>query len=79
MTWDHHDRADHSRAARTLPIFLTGPAMDAIGARWVLGFGAVCAVGLAWWGDLKRLDEDDFLPEDDGGEPFRPVNANRLF
>ena len=35
--------------------------MDVIGARWVLLFGAVCAVGLAWWGDLKRLDEGDFL------------------
>ena len=56
-----------------------GPLMDAIGARWVLGIGAVSALALAVWGDLKRLDEDDFLPEDVGGEPFRPVNANRLF
>ncbi len=56
-----------------------GPLMDAIGARWVLGIGAVSALVLAWWGDLKRLDEDDFLPEHVGGEPFRPVNANRLF
>jgi hypothetical protein len=45
----------------------------------VLGLGALCALGLAWWGDLKRLDEGAFLPVDDGGEPFRPVNANRLF
>jgi len=52
--------------------------MDAVGARWVLAFGAVCAVGLAWWGDLKRLDEDDFLAVDEGGDPFRPVNATRL-
>ncbi len=56
-----------------------GPLMDAVGARWVLLIGAVSALGLAWWSDLKRLDEDDFLPVDDGGEPFRPVNANRLF
>ena len=65
----------------TVPIgnLAFGPVMDAIGARWVLVFGAVAALGLAWWGDLKRLDADDFLPEDDGGDPFRPVNANRLF
>ncbi|MFW2334487.1 MFS transporter [Ilumatobacter sp.] len=65
----------------TVPIgnLIFGPVMDAVGARWVLAFGAVCAVGLAWWGDLKRLDEDDFLAADEGGEPFRPVNANRLF
>lgn len=65
----------------TVPVgnLVFGPLMDAIGARWVLGIGAVSALVLAWWGDLKRLDEDDFLPEDVGGEPFRPVNANRLF
>ena len=56
-----------------------GPLMDAVGARWVLMIGAVSAVAVAWWSDLKRLDEDDFLPQDVGGEPFRPVNANRLF
>jgi MFS family permease len=83
--------ADHERGA-TMPLWFMafggtvpvgnvvfGPVMDAIGARSVLGFGALCALGLAWWGDLKRLDEDAFLPVDDGGEPFRPVNANRLF
>ncbi len=63
----------------TVPIgnLVFGPVMDAIGARWVLGFGALCALGLAWWSDLKRLDETDFLVE--GGDQFRPVNANRLF
>lgn len=83
--------ADHERGATmplwfmafggTVPIgnLVFGPVMDAIGARWVLGVGAVCAIGLAWWGDLKRLDEDDFLPVDHGGEPFVRVNANRLF
>jgi MFS family permease len=65
----------------TVPIgnLIAGPIMDSIGARWVLGFGAVFAVGLAWWANLARLDEDDFLAADDGGDPFVPVNANRLF
>jgi predicted MFS family arabinose efflux permease len=65
----------------TIPIgnLIAGPIMDAIGARWVLAFGAVFAVFLAWWGNLGHLDEDDFLPEHAGGEPFKPVNANRLF
>lgn len=65
----------------TVPLgnLIAGPIMDSIGARWVLGFGALFAVGLSWWSNLARLDEDDFLPVDDGGEPFVPVNANRLF
>ena len=83
--------ADHERGSTmplwfmafggTVPIgnLVFGPVMDAVGARWVLGFGALCAVGLAWWGDLKRLDEEDFLAVDHGGDPFVPVNANRLF
>jgi predicted MFS family arabinose efflux permease len=40
---------------------LFGPVIDAIGARWVLGLGAVVAVGLAWWGDLRRLPASAFL------------------
>jgi MFS family permease len=83
--------ADHERGSAmplwfmafggTVPIgnLIFGPVMDSIGARWVLGIGAVCALTLSWWGDLRRLDSVDFLPEHDGGEPFRPVNANRLF
>ena len=83
--------ADHERGAAmplwfmafggTVPIgnLAFGPVMDAIGARWVLLFGAVAALGLAVWGDLKRLDADDFLPVEAGGDPFVPVNANRLF
>ena len=65
----------------TVPVgnLIAGPIMDAVGARWVLAFGALAAVFLAWWGNLGHLDEDDFLPEDAGGEPFKPVNANRLF
>ena len=27
------------------------------------------AVFLAWWGNLGRLGEDDFLPVEHGGEP----------
>jgi MFS family permease len=38
-----------------------GPVMDAIGARWVLLFGAVCAFVLARWCDLRRLHPDDFI------------------
>ena len=65
----------------TIPLgnLIAGPIMDAIGARWVLGFGAAFAVYLAWWANLGRLDADDFLPVELGGEPFRPVNANRVF
>jgi predicted MFS family arabinose efflux permease len=49
----------------TIPIgnLLFGPVVDAIGARWVLGLGAVVAFGLAWWCDLRRLAPTDFLPE----------------
>ena len=83
--------ADHERASAmplwfmafggTIPIgnLIAGPIMDAVGARWVLGFGAVFAVFLAWWANLGRLSERDFLPVEAGGEPFQPVNANRLF
>jgi MFS family permease len=83
--------ADHERAATmplwfmsfggTIPIgnLIAGPIMDAVGARWVLGVGAAFAVILAWWANLGRLGADDFLPVDLGGEPFRPVNANRVF
>ncbi len=65
----------------TVPIgnLIAGPIMDQIGARWVLGFGAAFAVLLAWWANLARLDRADFLPVEHGGEPFVPVNANRLF
>lgn len=65
----------------TVPIgnLIAGPIMDQVGARWVLGFGAAFAVLLAWWANLARLDQDDFLPVEHGGEPFVPVNANRAF
>ncbi len=38
-----------------------GPVIDASGARWVLLLGAVVAVGLAWWCDLRRLPASSFL------------------
>lgn len=83
--------ADHERGSAmplwfmafggTVPLgnLIAGPIMDAVGARWVLGFGAAFAVVLAMWANLAPLDEVDFLPVEEGGEPFVPVNANRLF
>jgi MFS family permease len=48
----------------TIPIgnLVFGPVIDAIGARWVLALGAVTALGLARWCDLRRLGRADFLP-----------------
>jgi MFS family permease len=83
--------ADHERGAAmplwfmafggTVPLgnLVAGPIMDAVGARWVLGVGAVFAVALASWSNLAQLAPDDFLAVEEGGEPFVPVNANRLF
>jgi predicted MFS family arabinose efflux permease len=47
----------------SIPIgdLIFGPVIDAIGARWVLGFGAVTAVWLAWWCDLRRMPAEDYL------------------
>ena len=63
----------------TVPIgnLLFGVVIEWVGARAVLGFGAAFAVFLAWWVDLRRLPESAFLPEEDGGEPFRPTNETR--
>lgn len=49
----------------TIPLgnLVFGPIVDAIGARPVLLLGAVVALVLAWWCDLRRLPADDFLPE----------------
>ncbi|MDX2381694.1 MAG: hypothetical protein QNM02_18270, partial [Acidimicrobiia bacterium] len=57
---------------------LFGFLIEHIGARSVLMFGAVFALFLAWWLDLRRLPESAFLSEDEGGEPFKAVNASRL-
>lgn len=83
--------ADHERGTAmplwfmafggTVPLgnLIAGPIMDAVGSRWVLGVGAVFAAALATWANLAQLGADDFLPVEEGGEPFVPVNANRLF
>jgi len=64
----------------TVPIgnLLFGVVIEWVGARVVLGFGAAFALFLAWWVDLRRLPQSAFLPEEDGGEPFTPRNANRV-
>ena len=45
----------------TVPLgnLVFGPAMDAIGARWVLLGGAVWALWLSWWCDIRRIDEGE--------------------
>lgn len=65
----------------TVPIggLIAGPIVDHTGARGVLLAGAACAAFLAWWTDLARLGDDDFLSEADGGTPFAPMNASRTF
>jgi MFS family permease len=47
----------------SIPIgnLIFGPIIDAIGARWVLLIGAVTAVWLAWWADLRRMPAAAFL------------------
>jgi MFS family permease len=45
----------------TIGGLLAGPIIDAIGARWVLFFGALFALYLAWWCDLDRLPKNAFL------------------
>ena len=45
----------------TIGGLLAGPIIDAIGARWVLFFGALFALFLAWWCDLDRLPKNAFL------------------
>ena len=48
----------------TIGGLLAGPIIDAIGARWVLFFGALFALFLAWWCDLDRLPKNAFLLQD---------------
>ena len=45
----------------TIGGLLAGPIIDAIGARWVLFFGALFALFLAWWCDLDHLPKNAFL------------------
>ena len=71
---------ENSASSGTVPIgnLLFGFLIERVGARAVLMFGAAFALFLAWWLDLRRMPESAFLPEDEGGEPFKPVNASRL-
>jgi predicted MFS family arabinose efflux permease len=64
----------------TVPIgnLVFGVVIEWVGARAVLGFGAVFALFLAWWVDLRRFPPSAFLSEEDGGEPFTATNASRL-
>jgi predicted MFS family arabinose efflux permease len=48
----------------TIGGLLAGPIIDAIGARWVLFFGALFALFLAWWCDLDRLPKTAFLTQE---------------
>jgi len=50
----------------SIPIgnLIFGPVVDAIGARAVLLLGALVALGLARWCDLRRLPDDAFLSAD---------------
>jgi len=55
----------------TVPLgnLLFAPAIDAIGARWVLLAGAVWALFLAWWCDIERLDRS---AEEGSRNPLQP-------
>jgi MFS family permease len=44
---------------------IAGPAIDLVGARPVLLVGAGFALVVAWWADLRRLPEHEFLAEPD--------------
>jgi len=65
----------------TVPIgtLIAGPIVDHVGARWVMLAGAVFALVLAETFDLRRLVQHHFLPEEDGGEPFVALDADRWF
>ncbi len=54
----------------TVPIgnLIGGVLFEVIGSRAVLGFGAVWALFLAWWLDLRRQPPESFLTEAEGGE-----------
>lgn len=54
----------------TVPVgnLIGGVLFEVIGARAVLGIGAVWALFLARWLDLRRLPPEAFLSEADGGE-----------
>jgi len=49
----------------TIGNLIFGPIIDAIGARWVLLFGAAWALFLAWWCDIVKLDHLHGLQDSD--------------
>ncbi len=55
----------------TVPLgnLLFAPVIDAVGARWVLLGGALWAVFLGWWCDLRRLDRS---AEEGSRNPLQP-------
>jgi MFS family permease len=61
-----------------------GPVIDVVGARPVILFGAISAIGLAWWCDVSRrhvslLVEDEAVTGDErGDEALQPSRATRL-
>jgi len=50
----------------TVPIgnMIFGPLIDAYGTRWLLFVGAAWAVVLAWWCDIRAIDEREAQPND---------------
>ena len=64
----------------TVPLgnLLFGVAIEWVGPRPVLLFGAAVAVFLSRWCDLRRLPESAFLPQEHGGEILKPTNATRV-
>ncbi|MEO5899937.1 MAG: MFS transporter, partial [Ilumatobacteraceae bacterium] len=60
----------------TIGNLIFGPIIDAIGARWVLVFGAAWALFLAWWCDLVKLDRLHGLK--DGDPALQPDHATAL-
>jgi MFS family permease len=56
-----------------------GPVVDAIGARWVLLVGALCAVVLSWWCDIAAIDRRVAASAGQGtGEPLEAGHAAAL-
>jgi MFS family permease len=60
----------------TIGNLIFGPIIDAIGARWVLLFGALWAVFLAWWCDIVKLDHLHGL--EDADPALQPDHATTL-
>jgi len=85
MTLIQSRLADHERGrvmslwfmafGGTVPVgnLVFGPVIDAIGARWVLGLGALWAAVLVWWCDVARLERSSPPQDlDDALQPRHP-------